>query len=468
MCERSAGRAARRFMKRPHPVKQSAEWIVDRLKLDQPAGKRKKRNEEILLLAFGRREAVREYYVRIVSRILLLITVLFLLLIAAVIYTVRENRVIADGRIDRPDYMQQSRQEYLSVSGFSEGESEEQIEADLPVTVSGRRFSADQVSTLLENAMNEWQDMYLGDNASPDEVRSPLMFPASLQDGAVTAAYLTVPYGLVKEDGSIGDQVSDQGELVEIRADFTCQDTEESLLLSVRVFPAEKGRRETFRHALDQALEKADETEGLLPYLTLPGEVQGVKLTWSYPAIPYLKVAAAMLLLLPVVLWLIADSRFEESVRAREVQLKNDYGELMWKMTMLIGAGMTIRGTFFKIAATYKENGGQMRYAYEEVVRTCREMRSGVGEEQAYEDFGRRCGLTCYIRLGAVLSQNLRKGSKGLREALEQEAVTAMQDRRGSAKEMGEKAGTRLLLPMVMMLGVVIFVLIAPAFIGMA
>ena len=54
------------------------------------------------------------------------------------------------------------------------------------------------------------------------------------------------------------------------------------------------------------------------------------------------------------------------------------------------------------------------RFVYEEMKQTCYEMESGIMESESYERFGRRCERQEYIRLGALLSQNLRKGGKGL------------------------------------------------------
>ena len=109
----------------------------------------------------------------------------------------------------------------------------------------------------------------------------------------------------------------------------------------------------------------------------------------------------------------------------------------------------------------------EIRFAYKEVLTTIYEMESGVPEAEAYERFGRRCQLTCYIRLGSYLSQNLKKGSRGLEEFLVREAVSALEERKNNARKIGEKAGTRLLLPMILMLGVVIAVLMIPAFMVM-
>ena len=97
----------------------------------------------------------------------------------------------------------------------------------------------------------------------------------------------------------------------------------------------------------------------------------------------------------------------------------------------------------------------------------CGEMKSGVPESTAYENFGRRCGLPQYIKLGSLLSQNLKKGSKGLASILEKEAASSLEERKNMARKLGEQAGTKLLFPMAMMFGVVLTVLIVPAFLSM-
>ena len=57
------------------------------------------------------------------------------------------------------------------------------------------------------------------------------------------------------------------------------------------------------------------------------------------------------------------------------------------------------------------------------------------------------------------MEQNLKKGSGDLLEILEYEMTDAFEERKENAKMLGEKAGTKLLLPMGMML-IIVFVLI--------
>ena len=133
------------------------------------------------------------------------------------------------------------------------------------------------------------------------------------------------------------------------------------------------------------------------------------------------------------------------------------------------GAGLGMRKVLERIAVDYRKNlalGGQKRFAYGEIVFTCQEMENGVSEQEAYQRMGMRMGTGAYRSLAVLLTQNLKKGSKGLLELLKQESQEAFEERRRQAKTTGEKASTKLLLPMGMMLAVVLVILTVPAFLS--
>ena len=69
--------------------------------------------------------------------------------------------------------------------------------------------------------------------------------------------------------------------------------------------------------------------------------------------------------------------------------------------------------------------------------------------------------------MGSLLAQNLKKGSKGLIHILETEAAEGMEERKQQAKKLGEEAGTKLLIPMMMMLVLVMGILVIPSVVGM-
>jgi len=90
-----------------------------------------------------------------------------------------------------------------------------------------------------------------------------------------------------------------------------------------------------------------------------------------------------------------------------------------------------------------------------------------MSEQQAYEAFGKRCRLSMYVRFANLLEQNLRKGTKGLSERLSDEVREAFENRKALAIRLGEEAGTKLLLPMIMLLIIVIVICVVPAFLSM-
>lgn len=182
------------------------------------------------------------------------------------------------------------------------------------------------------------------------------------------------------------------------------------------------------------------------------------------------KKAAEILLLCGVVLLLLFFRKKENKIRKLEKkreQMLLDYPDIVSKMLLFLGAGMTIRNALEKIAGDYQEGQKRQegkRFAYEEIVFTCHEMESGVMETDAYERMGQRIRIPRYRTFALLLSQHLRKGSRELVDLLEREALEAFEERKRKAHIAGEEAATKLLFPMLLMLLVVLVVLMVPAF----
>lgn len=128
---------------------------------------------------------------------------------------------------------------------------------------------------------------------------------------------------------------------------------------------------------------------------------------------------------------------------------------------------MSIRTAWDKIAFDYQklmDDGRQKpRYAYQEMYETSCQMRGGVPEGKAFMEFGRRIGLQQYMKLGSLLEQNRKNGSKNLRDTLKVEMAEAFEQRKHQARRLGEEAGTKLLLPLFMMLSIVMVMIAVPA-----
>ncbi|MGN0481365.1 MAG: immunoglobulin-like domain-containing protein [Lachnospiraceae bacterium] len=157
------------------------------------------------------------------------------------------------------------------------------------------------------------------------------------------------------------------------------------------------------------------------------------------------------------------DMKNKEKIKIRQMEI--DYCEVVSKLVLLLGAGLTIRNAWEKTVSDYqakKKTSGE-RVVYEEMSVTLNELAAGVPERLVYENFGKRCGLPRYIKLGSLLQQNFIKGSRQLLRLLEEESDRAFEDRKLLAKKQGEEAGTKLLFPMLLELIVVMAIVMVPA-----
>lgn len=448
------------------------EFLVDRLKLAQPGKGKEGIHQELAALSLESRSAIRNYYVKKVSVLLMVLCGGILLSFVGLGVYLAEPGETAAQTLERPGYGEGDRKEVLTVQVDGEKEAE-QVE----FTVQARKYTDEEKQELLDKALQELERVLPGENSSLDEVRSDLTFPVSMENGAVQVSWLTIPYGVIGEDGKLAKVEDENGTLVEIQGTLTCGGREAVYHRYVKVFPPVLSESEYFRQALQKEVERADADSNHEATMELPKSVEGRSLVWNRPAENPFPALLALTLVLALCTYLEMDSIVHQRAEQRKNQLMLDYPDLMWKMTMLLGAGLSMKGVFSRISEEYqrqkkreesksRRKKQKVRYVYEEVCSACYEMQSGVPEAEAYERFGKRCQLPEYIRLGSVLSQNLKKGSKGLTGLLEQEAETSLNDRKNHARKIGEQAGTKLLLPMILMLGIVLVILMVPAFLS--
>ena len=146
------------------------------------------------------------------------------------------------------------------------------------------------------------------------------------------------------------------------------------------------------------------------------------------------------------------------------------YPQLITKLTLYTGAGMSLRGAWERLATEYRlkaEVSGKREAVGEEVILLAGELKNGTSEARAYEAFGRRIGLKPYLRCASLLVSQLQKGSGGLRKGLENEVQLAWEMQREQVAKKGEEAQTKMLFPMMGMLFLVMAVVMIPAFFSM-
>ena len=343
----------------------------------------------------------------------------------------------------------------------------------IPVTipVRDRQYSDEEAKALYDTVLPELTDRILGGNESLEAVRGDLNLVRVLESYGLTVRWESENTELVDSFGTVVNSgVSEEGETVWLKAVLTDGVHTQEYDIRVTVMPPVLNGDEQLKEKVMEACRRLDTRQKTEKELLLPEEVDGKKLSYyrerdtDYTVIPFLGVLLAFL-------WAAREKMKEQNAKKqREQFLLLDYSEIVSKFMVFISAGMTIRTAWERIVVGYENTvqGGtrKPRPAYEEMCHTISQLKSGMAESRAYGEFGRRCGLQPYVKLAALLEQNRKTGSKNLKAALELEMVTAFEQRKNLAKKLGEEAGTKLLLPLFLMLGVVMVMMVVPAFLA--
>lgn len=371
-------------------------------------------------------------------------------------------------RINREDYGGNSVNHQLQMQ--IEDEKSENVE----IQVSPRMYSEEEVQSLFRQAMNKLDQVILGENETADHVVKPLCFPQELEGYPFAISWEPGRYdvmdmnGRINQDAVLEEDPEGEGVLVKITGILRYGTEEAAYNTQVLVF-ADVEETETIRNQVLNAARQAEEVSREEKSFVLPERVNGRTVRWRFRKES--KVMLVLMLGAVICVFLVVQERQkkEKLRKDRKEQMLFDYPEIVSQFTMLMGAGMTAKNVWKKITADYcgqKERGGRVRDAYEEMVITLQEMQSGIPEAECYERFAARCGLVPYMKMGALLSQNLRKGAKGTSDMLKMEAIQAMEDRKSRARRLGEEAGVKLLLPMLLMLVIVLVIVVVPAFLS--
>ena len=371
-------------------------------------------------------------------------------------------------RINREDYGGNSVNHQLQMQ--IEDEKSENVE----IQVSPRMYSEEEVQSLFRQAMNKLDQVILGENETADHVVKPLCFPQELEGYPFAISWEPGRYdvmdmnGRINQDAVLEEDPEGEGVLVKITGILRYGTEEAAYNTQVLVF-ADVEETETIRNQVLNAARQAEEVSREEKSFVLPEQVNGRTVRWRFRKES--KVMPVLMLGAVICVFLVVQERQkkEKQRKDRKEQMLFDYPEIVSQFTMLMGAGMTAKNVWKKITADYcgqKERGGRVRDAYEEMVITLQEMQSGIPEAECYERFAARCGLVPYMKMGALLSQNLRKGAKGTSDMLKMEAIQAMEDRKSRARRLGEEAGVKLLLPMLLMLVIVLVIVVVPAFLS--
>lgn len=364
---------------------------------------------------------------------------------------------IADNRINRNLYGDGTRRVSLVAD---DGEKD----YDIAIDIEEKSYTQKELMEMAERMLPVLENSMLGENESFDRVEYDLRLVKSME-GYPFGVEWHVDEEYMDYDGRLVNDRLDTPRLVEVTAVLSCESFEMEHTMAMKLYS--KAVQPDEAALIERRVKQEEQDSRESEDMTLPSEIGDRSISWSYKRSynGLLFLAATPILVLFV--YFSHDRDLHRQVEDREEQMRLDYPEIVSSLALLIGAGMTVPNAWGKIARDYKdrkEENGRKKYAYEEMLLTVYEMESGVTQANAYERFGRRCRIPSYNKLSTMLSQNIRKGAANLPVLLREEAADAFEERKHMARKLGEKAGTKLLLPMMMLLGITMLIIMVPAF----
>lgn len=404
-----------------------------------------------------------EYYGK-VGCMLAGVIIIGLILIAMSGLIVQKGNLIDGYVIKRDDVL--GTEKSVSVEAKTDGEKKE-----VTITVPQQKYSETELEKKFQEAKEYISQTYLGLNTSAEQVETSLNLVSSIPNSAVTVDWNIGNDGLVDTDGSILNQSLEKSQQTEITAILSYGEAEEKIVKSIIIIPIKRTKEELFWKEWQLQTEKntkASETSG---YLHLPQKVNGRKLQYKEKGVRITYVLLCIICFLFFVIPIYAENNLQKETKKREEELKISYPDFVEHFVLLIGAGLNIKGAWERIVKDYKKEKAtepeKFQYVYEEMNISLQDMDNGMSEARAYELFGKRTGLLQYMKFCTLIVQNMRKGSDDLLKLLDYEVADAFRERKENAKALGEKAGTKLLLPMMLMLVIVFVLILYAAFQGM-
>lgn len=425
------------------------------------------KNLKLLNPSLSEEKQVEEFYVRRYSQVLAIFFVGNLLCLCAA-YSSKMNGILQQGTsIDRNAYGQGAKEVILKAR--IEGEEREQ---EIAYTVEERSYTNEEILLLYQQAAGQLTTLILGENESLEKVVGNLVLPEQIEGYPFEIFWESSSYSLVQTDGTVINAELEEPEMVTLTAHFQYEEMEWEEVFSIQVCPAVYTEEEWWMQKIMQSLELRNQESRTSQTMYLPEQIGTKQITWREVIEDSSGYFFLLLCIAAAAVFYSKGREVEQNLEKRRKSLILDYSEVVNKLMLYLGAGMTVRNAFWKMGEDYKKQQKarqkkytyEKRYAYEEILLLCYELQSGIPEIEAYEHLGKRCQVQSYMKLSTLLAQNLRKGSNDLLRMLRKEAENAFAERKSIARKLGEEAGTKLLIPMMLMLCIVMVIIMIPAY----
>jgi tight adherence protein C len=168
-----------------------------------------------------------------------------------------------------------------------------------------------------------------------------------------------------------------------------------------------------------------------------------------------------MLLVIPlsgIGLFFLVDYNLDNQYKERKFKLERDFPNFISKLILLVNAGLNIRQAIERIVA----DSNKTDPLYKELQTVISDIKAGELEYEAYMDFSERCKIKQITNFVSIIQQNMKLGGNQMLFELKRMGTECWEMRKNTAKQLGEKASSKLMIPLSIMFLAIILICVAP------
>lgn len=157
-------------------------------------------------------------------------------------------------------------------------------------------------------------------------------------------------------------------------------------------------------------------------------------------------------------LFFLADKNLDDLYRERKFRFERDFPGFLSKLVLLLNAGLNVRQAIERIASENNKDSP----LYQELKTVILDIQSGMLEYEAYSGFSERCRIKQLTNFVSIIQQNMKLGGNQLIFELKRMGTECWEMRKNVAKHLGEKASSKLMLPLAIMFLAIVLICVAP------
>lgn len=336
------------------------------------------------------------------------------------------------------------------------------------VEVAPIMLTREQADTMLQEVTGKLDTYILGKNISLDCVTENLCLPENVPEYPFEIYWESDKEHIVDTLGTVNRGGLVEDEVVMLTAIFQYKDWIWEEQFGILVCKEVLSEEEEYKRQLGNLLtesekEQRQEREWVLPEY-FEGEalqVQVVKKEYTLP------VLAGLILMAAVAVWMGMDYDLHTERQKRRDEFQEEYLSFVGSLSLYISAGLTLQAAMQYCTRDYMKRKPPSHLLRNALQEFGRDLQNGYGFMEAMNYLADKTDDVNYKRLAGILNQGMLNGAKGLAEALDQEAGKVREEKRRQNKIKGEQVSTALIAPMMLQLGIIIALIMIPAFTNM-